>query len=91
MFGAVKECEYCGCTFEIFDTEIWAYRRIMRIPGERNQRVHWFCSWNCLMKAQRESDEHFAAIRAEQIERARQRMRRNSAARYARKKEQRTT
>lgn len=91
MFGATKKCEHCGCSFGMFDSDIWAYRRMMRMPEDVRQRQHWFCSWNCLVQAQKEADVYFGAIREEQMERARQRMRRNSAERRARKKEQRTT
>lgn len=91
MFGAVKKCDHCGRTFDVFDTEIWAYRRVMRMPEDRSQRQHWFCTWGCLVQAQREADEYFDGLRAERIARARRRMRAYSAAQYAKRKEQRTT
>lgn len=91
MAMTLKTCEHCRCEFVVPETEVWAYKRKMRMPGDRRANLHWFCRWNCLAQAQREADEYFERLRCERMEQARRRMRRYSAAQYAKQKEQRTT
>lgn len=53
-----KVCEHCGCRFVIEDEEAWAYKRYMRMPGNRMCKVHWFHTWSCLVAAQKKADEY---------------------------------
>ena len=42
MFGATKKCEHCGCSFGMFDSDIWAYRRKKRMcTSVRSVRNGW--------------------------------------------------
>jgi len=69
MAEAQTICEHCGKGFKIPDAEVWAYKRVMRMPGDYRGKVHWFCKWSCMEAAQRKSDEYYAPIRKEQRER----------------------
>lgn len=64
-----KVCEHCGCRFVMEDAEAWAYKRYMRMPGDRMCKVHWFHTWSCLVAAQKEADAYFEPIFREQYER----------------------
>lgn len=68
-FQTTKVCEHCGCRFVIEDEEAWAYKRYMRMPGDRMCKVHWFHTWSCLVAAQKKADDHFEPIFREQRER----------------------
>lgn len=63
-----KTCEQCGREFLVVDSEVWAYKREIRTPGDPKTRRHWYCTWTCLVKAQRESDVYYGEIHAEQYE-----------------------
>lgn len=65
----VRTCEYCGKQFVIEDSMVWAYKREMRMPGDRMQKTHWFHTWSCLVAAQKEADAYFEPIFREMYER----------------------
>lgn len=83
-----KTCKQCGKEFLVVDAEVWAYKREIRSPGDPKIRRHWYCTWTCMCKAQRESDAYYDAIHAEQYERKKARQRANAAEK--RKKRKRT-
>ena len=68
-FQTTKVCEHCGYTFEVPEVELWAYKRVIRMPGDYRGKVHWFCKWSCMEAAQKKSDAYYDAIQREQRER----------------------
>ena len=81
-----KTCEQCGKEFLVVDAEVWAYKREIRTPGDPKTRRHWYCTWTCLVKAQRESDVYYSEIHAEQYEKKKVRQRASAKARRERRK-----
>lgn len=81
-----KTCEQCGREFLVVDSEVWAYKREIRTPGDPKTRRHWYCTWTCLVKAQRESDVYYSEIHAEQYEKKKARQRASAKARRERRK-----
>lgn len=67
-------CAQCGRKFW-HDPMFWAYRREIRMPGEKRTKEHLFCGWTCLCDAQRASDAYYGAIHDARIERSRQKNR----------------
>lgn len=86
MSTITRTCARCGKEFLIPEPELWAYKRIIRKPGDSRGRVHWYHAWSCLAADQRESDAYYNPIRDERLEKARERQKASAKARRERRK-----
>lgn len=83
----VRTCDRCGKQFVAEDAVEWAYKREMRMPGDRMQKMHWFHTWSCLVAAQKEADAYFEPILREMHERELEKKKVSERERRLRRKE----